>query len=444
MNIRRALAGVVLLLVSAVWGYIVLVQDPEAERFCAAALAGGAFVSALAIRRCETKTISDRWLLAGTILLPCYVWIQTILLPIGLVRAVSPVRASIQDALAPILPGVAASASLSVSPDVTLTHLVRLLEELTLFWIVFRQVRHRSSCLWIVAAPIMVIGTLEAALGILQYASDPGQGVAQGTYENRNHFAGLMEMSLPFWLMASASALERFGVRTLREPRLMIQVGSCFLSSAAVILAVLLSLSRTGTLLVFLSMFLMSALFLRRYRPSPTKWLWFGGTAAIVALAVTLLSPGRLVARFGQVLDYAGSDRLMVWSQTLRVIADFPWTGCGLGAYRDIWMRYKTDMPLWETDFVHNDYLQLLAELGIVGSSIAVGILVIIILRLTHEREQRNLAIACAGALAAILVHSVDDFNLYIPANAMLVAWIAGISAALGTRPSCASAETRV
>jgi hypothetical protein len=39
--------------------------------------------------------------------------------------------------------------------------------------------------------------------------------------------------------------------------------------------------------------------------------------------------------------------------------------------------------------------------------------------------------VACAGALAAILLHSLADFNLYIPANAMLLAWIAGMTAGL-------------
>jgi hypothetical protein len=37
---------------------------------------------------------------------------------------------------------------------------------------------------------------------------------------------------------------------------------------------------------------------------------------------------------------------------------------------------------------------------------------------------------ACTGSFAAILLHSFVDFNLYIPANAMLLAWIAGIAAA--------------
>jgi hypothetical protein len=47
----------------------------------------------------------------------------------------------------------------------------------------------------------------------------------------------------------------------------------------------------------------------------------------------------------------------------------------------------------------------------------------------------RYFAVACAGALAAILVHSLADFNLYIPANAMLLAWIAGMTAGFRNNP---------
>ena len=88
-------------------------------------------------------------------------------------------------------------------------------------------------------------------------------------------------------------------------------------------------------------------------------------------------------------------------------------------------------------DFAHNDYLQLLAELGWVGFAIG-ATLAFSVVRMAVQRavrsadpEARYFALACAGALAAILVHSFADFNFYIPANAMLLAWIAGMTAGL-------------
>jgi O-antigen ligase len=94
--------------------------------------------------------------------------------------------------------------------------------------------------------------------------------------------------------------------------------------------------------------------------------------------------------------------------------------------------------PLLTDDFAHNDYLQLLAELGLVGFAIG-ATLAFSVVRTAVRRAvisadpgARYFAVACAGALAAILLHSLVDFNLYIPANAMLLAWIAGMTAGVG------------
>ncbi len=90
--------------------------------------------------------------------------------------------------------------------------------------------------------------------------------------------------------------------------------------------------------------------------------------------------------------------------------------------------------------FAHNDYLQLLAELGLVGFAVG-AMLAFSVAKMAVRRAlscadpgTRYFAVACSGALAAILLHSLVDFNLYIPANAMLLAWIAGMTAGSGFR----------
>src|SRR6202021_2779989 len=90
--------------------------------------------------------------------------------------------------------------------------------------------------------------------------------------------------------------------------------------------------------------------------------------------------------------------------------------------------------------FAHNDYLQLLAELGVTGFLILAALvlpLVATTFRVATKNRDRNvrlLALGCAGSIAAIALHSFADFNLYIPSNALLLAWILGISAALPVR----------
>jgi O-antigen ligase len=86
-------------------------------------------------------------------------------------------------------------------------------------------------------------------------------------------------------------------------------------------------------------------------------------------------------------------------------------------------------------EFAHNDYLQYLAELGapafLAGFLFMLGIFRHAVRSAMNQpsNDSRYVALACAGSFAAIMLHSLVDFNLYIPANAMLLAWIAGIAA---------------
>jgi hypothetical protein len=112
-----------------------------------------------------------------------------------------------------------------------------------------------------------------------------------------------------------------------------------------------------------------------------------------------------------------------------------------LGGYETAFLRFKVTHPLVTDDFAHNDYLQVLAELGILGLSIMAALAVSMVKTAVQkavgsaDSGTRFFAVACAGAMAAILVHSLADFNLYIPANAMLLAWIAGMTAGFRNNP---------
>ncbi len=83
----------------------------------------------------------------------------------------------------------------------------------------------------------------------------------------------------------------------------------------------------------------------------------------------------------------------------------------------------------------HNDYLQALVELGIVGSALLGLVLFWILAEIfkgvfkLRDEASRYILIGCAGSFVAILLHSFVDFNMYVPANAMTLAWTAGIAA---------------
>jgi O-antigen ligase len=129
-----------------------------------------------------------------------------------------------------------------------------------------------------------------------------------------------------------------------------------------------------------------------------------------------------------------------IWSDTLGMIGAYRWTGSGLGTYEYAFYRFKKILPMDTVEFAHNDYLQIAAELGFIGAALAGALGVWIAWRLLSVvlwmRGSGNweLAVGLLGALFAIALHSLVDFNLYIPANALAVAWLSGIADSPGLR----------
>jgi len=358
----------------------------------------------------------EPWLRWPLILLPCYAAFQLLPLPIPLLRILSPARAEIQAALG------GSFAPLSVVPVATLHHFIRISACVAAF-LLLRQLAHRfSGRPWTLAYPIILIASLEAALGLAQ------QPEAHGTYVSRNHYAGLLEMSLGFPVAYALACGSNLLVGAL--------TACASLSAAALILlAIIHSQSRMGFIAALFSLFVMALLALP-FR----KWTALALAAALVLLAFIYLPPDQLIARFADLAstdEISGDTRAHIWSDTLRLIAAYPVFGCGLGGYHSAFLRYKQVAPASTVDFAHNDYLQFLAELGIIGFAIAAA-LILSVLFLTLRalskhttRQGRALALASIGGLAAILLHSLVDFNLYVPANALLMTWIAALAATL-------------
>jgi len=161
--------------------------------------------------------------------------------------------------------------------------------------------------------------------------------------------------------------------------------------------------------------------------------------AALAALLFVFLPSDQLIERFGS-LDFSDGltrqDRLDLWRETLPLIAAYPIFGCGLGGYESAFMPHKISGPLLTDDYAHNDYLQSLAELGLAGFLIVATLIAAVLfqgIRATVRHatpDGRALATACVASIAAILLHSTVDFNLYIPANALVLAWISAIATA--------------
>ena len=427
---------------AAIFGYAVFQfggRVPEHWSVCLLALGLLALAYWFRTSRADRAPALDRKLCWLLVLLSSYVAFQLVPLPSFLLRLLSPARAELLGGAAQAVPGIA-FAPLSVVPSETLSHLLRI-AGYTLVFLLVREITWRISHRpWTLAFPIILIAALEAGLGLLQQAAGETAAIARGTYINRNHFAGLLEMALPFAVIYPVAVMRR--VRSRRRSPAGPALKACALLAVAAVLllGIIYSLSRMGLVAALCSLLVMGILALSPGLSAKGKFLMVGSIAVLAVLSFVFLPPDRLIIRFAQLSsaeEITAQGRLLLWGETLDLIAAYPLFGCGLGAYVSAFLKYKVSHPLLTADYAHSDYLQLLAELGMIGFSIAAALVLTVLAKAVRaasrhsEPNSRFLALACAGAMVAILIHSLVDFNLYIPANALLLAWISGISAGL-------------
>ena len=259
-----------------------------------------------------------------------------------------------------------------------------------------------------------------------------GDGFA--TYINSNHFAGAIGLTLPFawgWLCSLAA---------WRLPLWANRLGAAALWVGGLYIVGFMAHSRAGCAALFLAGLMFFTL--------QTRILWIRRLLAAVTLAFAAFLLACVVALVGgfveaveflpeswrPVFKAAMNDgRAVAASAGAKMFFAAPFLGAGLGSYEELYMKL---MPGGTTlYFAHNDYVQLLAETGLVGLTVAVFLGAILCRRfLTFARMPVDADTAlCAApwaALAAIGGHSAFDFNLQVPANAFLAAVVAGLGIA--------------
>jgi O-antigen ligase len=227
-------------------------------------------------------------------------------------------------------------------------------------------------------------------------------------------------------------------------PRLIVLGGCAILGLAGLVL----SRSRAGSL-AFAVGFL-SLLVLRRLKG---RFAVVVILAVCVGLAVGIVSWSGGRGGAGLSTPFAASSvdpslamRWDMWGRTLQIAKDFPIVGSGLGTFRYVYTRYERPGEWMSTDQAHNDYLQLVAEAGIVGALVLawavaafLGRVVVPISRATTPF--RWTTAGCLSAVVAILVHTVFDFSLQIPAIALEFAVTVGLLAAIATEARARAPE---
>jgi O-antigen ligase len=273
---------------------------------------------------------------------------------------------------------------------------------------------------------IMLLAFFVSGLGILQQLTFNGKlywfremrygGIPFGPFVNRNHFAGFAELVLPM------SFVPLLLGRVRRERMVIVGILAVIPLSA-----LLLSASRGGILSFGAELaFLLLILILRRTRG---RQLYAAGVVLLVAFGlVSWLGVNQVLTRFAslQSLEVTQDKRASMRHGTWRVFLDHPLLGTGLGTLQQVYPPYETLYDGKIVNHAHNDYLEALAETGIVGGACCAWFLFALFARALHflqaegDSFANTLRICGWTACCGLLVHSLVDFNLHIPSNLAL------------------------
>jgi O-antigen ligase len=258
-------------------------------------------------------------------------------------------------------------------------------------------------------------------LWTLQYPGYRGRG--SGTYICPNHMAGLLEMILPLGLAYTLTG--RFSATT------KVFIGY---ASLMIFAGIAVSVSRGAWLATAFGLLVFFGLILRQH----------GQRLAALVLVLLLVGGSVFFAKKLAVLQRrvgvssaeakVDAVRLELWKPAWQMWQEHqPW-GVGPAQFDQRFRIYRPDDIQMRPLYAHNDYLNTLADWGAVGMGL-IGLTVVLLGvgvvqswkyvqrsgDISTKRSNRSAFVLGASAgLIAILAHSVVDFNMHIPANAVM------------------------
>jgi O-antigen ligase len=345
--------------------------------------------------------------------------------------------------------------ALSIYPHDSVLALVKFLAYLSAFLLaahLFDSQKRRSTLL----RTLILLGCFEAVYGIVQYLTG-WQKIftytkqfdlqeATGTYINRSHFAGLLELTIPFVLAALFYSFEIWsgGQQVETNRNAAVRRGSSGFQLLfyvfvllIMVMGVLFSRSRMGILATLFSILFMFLAALVRLRVGRRAWMAgvFLFLFCVLAYAIWI-GLGPVLARFEPVSESAYplmEGRISIWENALHLVRDYPLTGAGLGTFGLAFRHYQTGLVNFYVDHAHNDYLEFACDSGLLGAALLFLPILYLLVRMIisflddPRRYRPAVTLGCIGSTLALLIHSATDFNLQIPANALIFAVMLGI-----------------
>jgi len=369
-----------------------------------------------------------------------WIALQWIPLPAGWVRTLSPLAAELQTAGSD---STTSMITLSIEPHATNVFWLKSCAWATAFVLTLLLVDSRKR-LWWIGGAFVASGLVQAIFGSLMHLGGENIVVfdtlvvhasqASGFYVNRNHLAGLLEMTLAIGVGLMIAQLDdRSGRRWMQVARDLLQVVLSYKAALRVLLVVMvvalvMTRSRTGNTAFFASLLVAGAigLILSRHATRSTVIL----IASLIVVDIFIIGAwfgvDKTVKRIEETTTEQVRERVDPAIYAVKIMHDYPVFGTGGGTFYNAYSRYRGADIIPFYDHVHNDYMQIATETGLPGLAL-LGAIVLLsffaaVLAQSRRRDPlaRGVAFGVVMGVTALAIHSAVDFNLQIPANAFI------------------------
>ena len=342
--------------------------------------------------------------------------------------------------------------SLSLYPHATRIEWIKLLTYGAFFLLVLHQIKgqkaiERFLLVWAIVALFEVFyGLMQILTGsarVWGWDNPYYHGMATGTFIYHNHYGAYLEISLLMmvgWLLARIDMLRLRGLRYESFRARLSHWGSdaglpgILLLGFVVLLigfAIALSGSRGAILSSSLAL-IIGSLFLCFYKNMRHYGFVILFIFSTIFCYANFMGVDTAVERLSKIED-GFKDRLTITESVWEMTSDFAWLGSGWGTFEEAYRPYEPEQySQGDMTYAHNDWVQLLAEEGRLGSGLVIaGFGWFLWMAMRRWKIRRNVYSKWVGfgsiaAVTAILIHAVGDFVFRCPAVAM--AWFGSLA----------------
>ncbi len=330
-----------------------------------------------------------------------------------------------------------------------------------LYFVIVNSIRGEKQINRIISA-VIIVGAVFGIYGIFQYngidfsfwAPIAGRAKVFGFFGNVNYFAEYLIVPLSL-------AVSIFFTTKDRNRKILLLIG--ILAMGTTLILTFTRGSYLGFGVAIISMFLLFLLSKGKRFIEENKKIFIILLTAIIIVSflfiipTPLSKPDTVISRIkGRIsitqltTEFFSGGRAAVWKFTGMMIKDHPILGSGIGTFKYNTLRYQAkffeqgdNRSIYPHDFsdkVHNEYLQLWAELGAIGLTIFLWLIIayfnqgIRYLKREKDTQKQGIIIGLMGAVVAVLVDGIFGFPLHLPATIVLFWLVIGLAVVVGLK----------